>query len=78
MTLPTTLRAILKARHYPECRITGLDWSAVVAVARENAAAAGMADRYDCGPTRNRPSSAGGSGRWGKAARITMRAKRRD
>jgi 2-polyprenyl-3-methyl-5-hydroxy-6-metoxy-1,4-benzoquinol methylase len=26
--------------------VTGLDWGAVVAVARENAASAGMADRY--------------------------------
>ena len=34
-------------RRFPECRITGLDWGAVVAVARENAIAAGMADRYD-------------------------------
>ena len=34
-------------RRFPECRMTGLDWGAVVAVACENAAAAGMADRYD-------------------------------
>jgi Putative MetA-pathway of phenol degradation len=30
------------------------------------------------GPTRNRLSSAAGSGRWGKAAALTMCAKRRD
>jgi len=41
------LYGIAFGRRFPECRITGLDWSAVVAVARENAAAAGMADRYD-------------------------------
>jgi len=34
-------------RRFPECRMTGLDWGAVVAVARENAAAAGMAERYE-------------------------------
>jgi predicted O-methyltransferase YrrM len=41
------LYGIAFGQRFPECRITGLDWSAVVAVARENAAAAGMADRYD-------------------------------
>jgi 2-polyprenyl-3-methyl-5-hydroxy-6-metoxy-1,4-benzoquinol methylase len=41
------LYGIAFGKRFPECRITGLDWSAVVAVARENAAAAGMADRYD-------------------------------
>ena len=34
-------------RRFPDCHITGLDWGAVVAVARENADAAGMGDRYD-------------------------------
>ena len=34
-------------RRFPDCHITGLDWGAVVAVARENAEAAGMGDRYD-------------------------------
>ena len=34
-------------RRFPDCRITGLDWGAVVAVARQNADAAGMGDRYD-------------------------------
>jgi len=34
-------------RRFPDCRVTGLDWGAVVAVARENADAAGMGDRYD-------------------------------
>jgi 2-polyprenyl-3-methyl-5-hydroxy-6-metoxy-1,4-benzoquinol methylase len=34
-------------RRFPDCHITGLDWGAVIAVARENAAAAGMGDRYD-------------------------------
>ena len=33
-------------RRFPDCHVTGLDWSAVIAVARENAAAAGMGDRY--------------------------------
>ena len=41
------LYGIAFGKRFPECHITGLDWSAVVAVARENAAAAGMADRYD-------------------------------
>jgi len=41
------LFGIAFGQRFPECRITGLDWSAVVAVASENAAAAGMADRYD-------------------------------
>jgi hypothetical protein len=41
------LYGIALGRRFPECRVTGLDWNAVVAVARENAAAAGMAERYD-------------------------------
>jgi hypothetical protein len=41
------LYGIAFGKRFPECHVTGLDWSAVVAVARENAAAAGMADRYD-------------------------------
>lgn len=41
------LFGIAFGQRFPECRITGLDWSAVVAVASENAAAAGIADRYD-------------------------------
>jgi len=34
-------------QRFPDCRVTGLDWGAVLAVARENADAAGMGDRYD-------------------------------
>jgi 2-polyprenyl-3-methyl-5-hydroxy-6-metoxy-1,4-benzoquinol methylase len=34
------------ARRFPDCHVTGLDWGAVVAVARENANAAGVGDRY--------------------------------
>src|SRR4029077_6486468 len=41
------LYGIAFGKRFPECRITGLDWSAVVAVACENAAAAGMGARYD-------------------------------
>jgi SAM-dependent methyltransferase len=41
------LYGIAFGQRFPECRVTGLDWSAVIAVARENAATAGMADRYD-------------------------------
>jgi 2-polyprenyl-3-methyl-5-hydroxy-6-metoxy-1,4-benzoquinol methylase len=41
------LFGIAFGKRFPECRVTGLDWSAVVAIARENAAVAGMADRYD-------------------------------
>jgi len=41
------LFGIAFGQRFPKCHITGLDWGAVVAVARENAAAAGMADRYD-------------------------------
>jgi precorrin-6B methylase 2 len=41
------LYGIAFGQRFPECRVTALDWSAVVAVARENAAAAGMADRYE-------------------------------
>jgi hypothetical protein len=40
------LYGIAFGQRFPECRVTGLDWSAVVAVARENAVAAGLADRY--------------------------------
>ena len=41
------LFGIAFGRRFPDCRVTGLDWGAVVAVARENADAAGMGDRYD-------------------------------
>jgi hypothetical protein len=41
------LYGIAFGQRFHECRVTGLDWSAVIAVARENAATAGMADRYD-------------------------------
>jgi SAM-dependent methyltransferase len=34
-------------RKFPDCHVTGLDWAAVVAVARQNAATAGLAARYD-------------------------------
>jgi SAM-dependent methyltransferase len=34
-------------RHFAGCHVTGLDWEAVVAMARQNAAAAGLAARYD-------------------------------
>ena len=40
------LFGIAFGRRFPECHVTGLDWGTVVAVARENAAAAGMQDRY--------------------------------
>src|SRR2546423_10962220 len=39
------LYGIAFGKRFPGCHITGLDWSAVVAVARENAAAAGPAGR---------------------------------
>ncbi len=41
------LFGIAFGQRFPKCHITGLDWGAVVTVARENAAAAGMAHRYD-------------------------------
>jgi 2-polyprenyl-3-methyl-5-hydroxy-6-metoxy-1,4-benzoquinol methylase len=41
------LFGIAIGQRFPECRVTGLDWGAVVAVARENAAAAGIGERYD-------------------------------
>ncbi len=34
------------AQRYPDARVAGLDWSNVLDVARENAAAAGVADRW--------------------------------
>ena len=40
------LFGIAFGQRFQECHVTGLDWGAVVEVARENAAAAGMADRY--------------------------------
>jgi len=41
------LFGIAFGQRFPKCHITGLDWGAVVTVASENAAAAGMAHRYD-------------------------------
>ena len=41
------LFGIAFGRRFPDCHVTGLDWGAVVAVARENADAAGIGDRYD-------------------------------
>jgi hypothetical protein len=38
------------ARRFPDCRVTGLDWDAVAAIARANAASAGVAARYDTIP----------------------------
>jgi 2-polyprenyl-3-methyl-5-hydroxy-6-metoxy-1,4-benzoquinol methylase len=40
------LFGIAFGRRFPDCHVTGLDWGAVVEVARENADAAGMGDRY--------------------------------
>jgi hypothetical protein len=40
------LFGIAFGRRFPECRVTGLDWSTVAAIAREHAAAAGLAERY--------------------------------
>lgn len=40
------LYGILAAERVPELEVTALDWPAVLAVARENAAAAGVASRY--------------------------------
>jgi len=37
---------IAVAKHNPEAQITALDWAAVLEVAKENAAKAGVADRY--------------------------------
>jgi SAM-dependent methyltransferase len=39
------LFGITVAKHYPHARVTALDWPNVLAVAAENAAAAGVADR---------------------------------
>jgi len=44
------LFGIAVAKQNPEARITGLDWTAVLSVAQENAAKAGVADRYDLLP----------------------------
>lgn len=41
------LYGIAFGQRFRECQVTALDWGAVVAVARENAAAAGIAERYD-------------------------------
>ena len=38
------------ARHNRQARVTGQDWAAVLEVARQNAAAAGVADRYEILP----------------------------
>lgn len=38
------------ARRYPQARVTALDWPAVLAVASENARAAGVADRHEPRP----------------------------
>jgi SAM-dependent methyltransferase len=40
------LFGITIARHYPNARVTALDWANVLAVAAENAKAAGLADRH--------------------------------
>lgn len=40
------LFGIAFARHYPNARVTALDWANVLAVASENARAAGVADRH--------------------------------
>jgi cyclopropane fatty-acyl-phospholipid synthase-like methyltransferase len=40
------LYGIAFATRFPGCHATGLDWDTVIAVARENAARAGIADRY--------------------------------
>jgi ubiquinone/menaquinone biosynthesis C-methylase UbiE len=44
------LFGIAFARHYPNSRITALDWSNVLAVAAENARNAGVSDRYALRP----------------------------
>ncbi len=41
------LFGIAVAKRAPQARIVGLDWPAVLEVARENAAAAGVSDRYE-------------------------------
>jgi len=40
------LFGIAFAKQFPECRVTALDWESVLVVARENAAAAGLGERY--------------------------------
>ena len=40
------LFGIAVARHYPQAHVTALDWANVLAVAAENAKAAGVADRH--------------------------------
>jgi 2-polyprenyl-3-methyl-5-hydroxy-6-metoxy-1,4-benzoquinol methylase len=40
------LFGIAFGRHFPAAEVTGLDWDNVLAVARENAAAAGLGNRY--------------------------------
>lgn len=44
------LFGITVARHYPNARVTALDWPAVLAVARENAGREGVADRLSLLP----------------------------
>lgn len=44
------LFGIAFAKHNPNARVVGLDWPKVVAVARENAAKAGVGDRYSTIP----------------------------
>lgn len=44
------LYGIAFARHNPNATVTGLDWANVLEVARENAAKAGVADRYSTIP----------------------------
>lgn len=44
------LFGIMLAQQNPSARIVAVDWPAVLAVARENAAAAGVADRYETKP----------------------------
>lgn len=41
------LYGIALLAHVPELRVTALDWAAVLEVAKENAAAAGVADRHE-------------------------------
>ncbi len=44
------LFGIAVARHHPEARVVAVDWPAVLAVAKENAEAEGVADRYEARP----------------------------
>ena len=44
------LYGIEVAKQNPQARVTGLDWAAVLEVAKRNAAAAGVQDRYDTLP----------------------------